>query len=194
MDDLVDQPTRRKILDCVVAHPGTSARDVQRQLGLGWGETAYHLGRLVRGGALRKESARHRDYYFPLALTLEDRTLIRALRSPTEHAILTLLLRRPALSLAELLEELRVGRSATYFHLKQLVGAGVIEDVYAGTAREYRVRRPERLRELLGVYRESWEGRLVDRFAASFGGMMPGAQGSGASPSSDHEPSTRPGQ
>ncbi len=88
MDDLVKLPTRRRIVEYVTENPGTSGREVQRKLDLGWGETAYHLGRLVRGGVLRKESTGHRDYYFPLALTLADRRIFQALQSPTERGVL----------------------------------------------------------------------------------------------------------
>lgn len=173
MDDLVEQPTRRRIIDCVADNPGLSGRDVQRRLNLGWGETAYHLGLLVRGGALRKESTGHRDYYFPLALTLADRKIFQALHSPTERAVLAALLEHPDLSSAELFEVLQVGRSATYFHLRHLLNEGLVEEYYAAGVRRYRPCRTDRLQELLGVFRETWQGRLVDRFAASFAAMLP---------------------
>jgi len=176
MDDLVDQPTRRRIVDCVAQNPGVSGRDVQRRLNLGWGETAYHLGRLVRGGALRKESTGHRDYYFPLLLTLEDRKILQALHSPTERAILAVLLDHPGLDSAGLLEVLQVGRSTIYFHLKHLLKEGLVEEYHADGGRRHQARRPDRLREMLGVYRETWEGRLVDRFAESFAPMMSDAR------------------
>jgi predicted transcriptional regulator len=185
MDDLVEQPTRRRIIDYVAANPGSSGREVQRQLDLGWGETAYHLGRLVRGEALRKESTGHRDYYFPLVLTLADRKIFQALHSPTERALLVALLDRPDLSSPDLLEALQVGRSAMYFHLRHLLNEGLVEESYSAGARRYRAARTDRLQELLGVYRETWEGRLVDRFAASFAGMLPDARPPGSPPPSD---------
>lgn len=172
MDDLARQPTRRRIVDYVTAHPGSSAREIQRGLGLGWGETAYHLLRLVRGGALRKESTGHRDFYFMPVLTLADRKIVQALHSPTERALLAKLLERTPLRAGDLQEGVGVGRSAVYFHLRHLVELTVVEDVYEEGDRLFRISQPDRVRGLLAVQQESWGDRLVDRFASSYAGLV----------------------
>jgi predicted transcriptional regulator len=64
MDDLAEQPTRRRIREFILSHPGASAREIQRSLALAWGETSYHLRRLLDGGVLVRDRAGRRDYFW----------------------------------------------------------------------------------------------------------------------------------
>ncbi len=172
MDELLAQPTRRRIFDVVSAHPGASAREVQRLAGLAWGETAYHLEQLTSAGVLRRERGGRRDYYFPATMTWEDRRLLQALRSPAQRALLLLLSERPGLTLAELREVAGFSLSTTSFHLRQLLDRAVVEMYREGNARRYRVVRPERVAELVRGYRTSFEDRLVDRFVETWSGLL----------------------
>lgn len=173
MDELTGQPTRRRILDEVAAQPGLSGRDIQRRLGLGWGETAYHLDLLVKGGAIRRERGGGRDYYFAADVTWEDRRLFEALRSPTQRTIVIALVARPGLSFSDLVEESRVGKSTVSYHLAQLAERGALESKYVEGVRRYELRRPERVGQLLRAYRATFGDQLVDRFVASFSGLLP---------------------
>jgi hypothetical protein len=74
-----------------------------------------------------------------------------------------------------------------YFHLRHLVDEGLVEEFYAAGTRRYRAGRTDRLQELLGVYRETRKGRLVDRFAESFSAMMPDANPPAQSLPSENE-------
>jgi len=174
MDDLLAQPTRRRIFDVVSKHPGASGRDVQRLAGLAWGETAYHLEQLTDAGLLRRERGGRRDYYFAAAMTWEDRRLFQALRSPTQRRLLLLLSESPDLTLAELRERLQLSLSTTSFHVRQLLASSAIEGNRAGNLRRYRAVRPQRVAELLRGYQESFEDRLVDRFVEAWSGMLGG--------------------
>lgn len=172
MDELVAQPTRRRIFEVVREHPGASAREVQRIAGLGWGETAYHLGQLTTAGVLRRERGGRRDYYFLAATTWEDRRLFRALRSPAQRALLLLLSEAPGLSLADLRDRTGFSLSTTSFHLRQLLEHAVVEGFRDGNLRRYRAVRPERVAELVRGYRTSFEDRLVDRFVETWTGLF----------------------
>lgn len=172
MDELRAQPTRRRILDEVAARPGSSGRDLQRRLALGWGETAYHLERLVKAGALRRERGGGRDYYFAADISWEDRRLFEALRSPTERAIVIALARAPGgLSFAEAQEAAGVGKSSVSYHLAQLAARGAIDASAPEGLRRYRLLRPARVEQLLQAYRTTFADRLVDEFVASFSGL-----------------------
>ncbi len=172
MDDLLRQPTRKRIYEVVERHPGASARDIQRIAGLAWGETAYHLDQLTRSGALRRERGGRRDYYFRPDMTWEDRRLLRALRSETQRRLLLALKDRPGRTIAQLTAECDLSLSTTAFHLRGLVGSGLVEGVRDGNSRSYRLARPERFVDLLRTYRESFQDRLVDRFVETWSSLI----------------------
>ncbi len=174
MDELLAQPTRRRIFDVVCQHPGVSARDVQRLARLGWGETAYHLDQLTSAGVLRRERGPRRDYYFPAAMTWEDRRLFRALRSPSQRRILLALSEAPGLTLAELKERAEFSLSTTSFHVHQLLEQALVESYREGNLRRYRALRPARVAELVRGYRASFEDRVVDRFVETWSGLFGG--------------------
>jgi DNA-binding transcriptional ArsR family regulator len=89
--------------------------------------------------------------------------VLDALGDRTRRAIVDLLVERPR-AVAELAEELPVGRPAVSLHLKVLREAGLVKDKAMGTRRIYSVD-PAGL-ELLRTYLERvWQGALAN-FAA----------------------------
>lgn len=172
MDDLLRQPTRRRIYEVVSTHPGASARDVQRLAGLAWGETAYHLDQLTRAGALRRERGGRRDFYFRPDMTWDDRRILRSLRSESQRRLLLTLAGSEGLTVAELGERAHLSLSTTSFHLRVLVEAGVVEGFRDENSRRYRALFPRRLTELLRTYQGSFEDRLVDRFVETWSSLI----------------------
>jgi len=172
MDELRDQPTRRRILDEVAEHPGSSAREIQRRLGLGWGETVYHLDRLARAGAVHRERGGRRDFYFAEGVAWEDRKLLRALQGPSERAILRVLAGGPGATFVEVQERTGIGKSTVSYHLSHLVAKGMVERVYWEGGHRYRLMAPGRIGELLSAYKGTFSDRLVDGLVASFSGIM----------------------
>jgi predicted transcriptional regulator len=171
-DDILAQPTRQRIYEIVGAHPGASARDVQRLAGLAWGETAYHLDQLIRAGALRRERGGRRDYYFRLDMTWEDRRVLLTLRSRTERQILLALVDSPGLNLNDLKERTQTSLSTVSTHLRRLVALGVVESERTATTRQFRAVRPDRVSVLVRQYRESFRDRLVDRFVETWSDLL----------------------
>lgn len=174
MAELLEQPTRRRIYDVVAQHPGSSAREIQRRAELGWGETAYHLDQLTRAGHLRRERGGRRDYYFPPDMTWDDRRSFQALRSAAERRILVELVDRPGQTLADLVSATGLSLSTTSFHLRHLLREGIVEAYREGNQRRFRPLRPDRLREFLRRYQESFEDRWVDRFVEAWSGLLGG--------------------
>ena len=171
MDELVEQPTRRRILEDIAEHPGTSGREVQARLSLGWGATAYHLERMVSAGALRRERGGHRDYYFAPDITWADRRLIQSLTSPTQRALLVAISDAPSITFRELCARVDAGRSTVSFHLARLVEIGTVEVIPTGAGKTYRVPQADRLRALLTAHRASWGDSLVESLAESLAGL-----------------------
>ena len=86
MDEVLRLETRQRIFDVVRKHPGLSAREIQRALSLGWGETAYHLERMAEAEILRRERAPNRDFYFASGVNWDDRKYLVFLRLPSFRA------------------------------------------------------------------------------------------------------------
>lgn len=173
MNKIIDQSTRRMILNFVVSHPGTSAREVQRSLSLGWGETTYHLEHLLNATVLERERAGRRDYFFRADVRPADRRLLIAFQSAAERAVLLLLRRRHDLSFSDLTDQLHMNKSTLSFHLKFLMASNIVGVSIVNEIRCYHAEQPARIWELYTKYRDSWGNRWIDRFTAVFGGLMP---------------------
>jgi predicted transcriptional regulator len=172
MDDVLEQPTRRRIYDVVSDHPGASARDVQRLAGLAWGETAYHLEVMTKAGVVRRERGGRRDYYFPPEMTWNDRKLLRSLRSDSQRRLLLELTATKGLTIAELCGRTGLSVSTTAFHLRELVESGLVEAFRDGNLHRYRTALPERVSEMLRAHRASFRDRLVDRFVETWSSLL----------------------
>ena len=169
---MLDLPTRRRIFDFVGEHPGSSARTVQRGVGLGWGETAYHLDQLLRAGLLHRERGGRRDYYFPPSMLPVDRQLLLSMQSAVERALLVELTRFPGLTFRDLVVRLGLGKSTAAFHLKFLLALGLVDVDSATSMRRYRVRRPDLVLRLYRSFHDSFEEPWVDRFSSTWGGLV----------------------
>lgn len=173
MDEVLQLATRRRIHDAVEKHPGSSAREVQRLLSLGWGETSYHLDRMVQAGALRRERTPSRDFYFTPDLTWDDRKCLVFFRGRNTRRILLTLLEHPGSSSVEVSERLVLGRSTVFFHLTRLLQGGIVVSSREAVARRYQVAHPEQAIRLLAAYRDSFGEELVSRFAEVWGTLLP---------------------
>lgn len=169
---MLELPVRRRIFEFVGAHPGSSARTVQRGLGLGWGETTYHLDQMLRARILHRERGGRRDYYFHANTSPVDRQLLVVMQSAVERAMLVELSRFPGLSFRNLMERLNLGKTTVAFHLKFLVALGLVDVETSTPHRRYTVRRPDFVLRLYGSYHDSFEDRWVDRFASTWGGLV----------------------
>ena len=172
MAEVLQLESRQRIFDLVQKNPGLSARDIQRKLSLGWGETAYHLDRMSDAGILRRERAPNRDFYFASEVAWDDRRYLVFLRGENTRSILLTLLASPGLSPAEISERLGLGRSVVYFHLTRLVQGGLLEGKLENVTRHYRVIHPEQAVRLLRTYRENFREELATRFAEVWGTLL----------------------
>jgi predicted transcriptional regulator len=164
--------TRVRVRDDVRRHPGSSAREIQRRLDLGWGDAAYHLDRLTRSGEVRRERGGWRDYYFANDLTWADRRIFQALHSPAERTLVLATTERPGATFTDLVGSTGLGRATVSFHLRKLVELGVLLQRPAESGGGFTVVDPERIRALLTTYAASLKDRWVDRFVEAFGGLV----------------------
>jgi predicted transcriptional regulator len=172
VDSVLELPSRRRIYEFIGGHPGSSARSVQRGVGMGWGETTYHLDQLTTAGLLLRERGGRRDYYFQPSIGPVDRQLLLVMQSAVERALLVELSRFPGLGFGDLMSRLSLGKTTTAFHLKYLLALGLVNSEVAGAKRRYSVRRPDLVLRLYTSFRDSFEDLWVDRFASVWGGLV----------------------
>lgn len=172
MEGTSGRSARDRILEDIRRHPGSSGRDIQHRLDLGWGDVAYHLDRLARGELVRRERGGWRDYYFARELTLADRRIFQALRSPAERQLVLSILQAPGASFTALVQATGMAKSTVSFHLRKLVELGVLADPRGESNGGFRVMDEARIRLLLTTYRASIADELVDRLVGALSGLV----------------------
>jgi predicted transcriptional regulator len=164
--------TRRRIYEAVRKAPGLGGREVQRAAGTGWGETVYHLERLMASGLLHRERTGHQDHYFVATVPLADRSLLRFTRSASARRLLVALLEKPQRSVPDLMERTGLSAGRLSVHLRRLVETGVVRTGREGRLRTFEVGDEARVVQVLVTYREGiadeWVERLLETWAELF--------------------------
>lgn len=131
--DLLDHPTRARVLDAVAARPGIHFRGLAETTRLAQGALDHHLRLLVRAGLLlehREPGAR--CFAVPGGLEPGLLPLLARVRTPAARAILLELERAGADSVRELAHRLGMPPSTLDDQLARLVAAGVVERTREG--------------------------------------------------------------
>jgi predicted transcriptional regulator len=162
-DDLLALESRRRIYTVVAAAPGLGSREIQRQTGMAWGETTYHLDRLVTAGLVHRESGGHQDYYFAATVPLGDRTLLRLARSDASRRVLGALLTVSDLTIPDLQERTRLSPGRLSIHLRRFLETGLVQSGRRERFRTFRIVDRERVVRILIAYRTSYADGWVDR-------------------------------
>lgn len=118
---------RGRIFASIRERPGCTIRAIQRELGLGWGATIYHVRILEFHDFIATEARGRAIHVFPETLPSGQRGAAILLRSKFHRAILDLALARREVSIIEIAAELGIARTTAKRRTKALVGAGLIE-------------------------------------------------------------------
>ncbi|MFZ0831122.1 MAG: MarR family transcriptional regulator [Thermoplasmata archaeon] len=162
-DDLLALESRRRIYTVVRQSPGLGSREIQRQTGMAWGETTYHLDRLVTAGLVHREQGGHQDYYFAATVPLGDRTLLRLARSDASRRVLGALLTLTDLTVPELEERTGLSPGRLSIHLRRFLETGLVQSGRRERFRTFRIADRERVVRILVAYRASYADGWVDR-------------------------------
>ena len=162
-DDLLALDSRRRIYTVVVGAPGLGSREIQRQTGMAWGETTYHLDRLVTAGLVHREPGGHQDFYFASTVPLGDRTLLRFARSDACRKVLGALLTDADLTVPELQERTGLSAGRLSIHLRRFLETGLVQSGRRVRFRTFHVADRERVVRILIAYRSSYADGWVDR-------------------------------
>jgi predicted transcriptional regulator len=165
-------PTQRRILDYITAHPGVHLRQICRELGLAMGDVQYHTQRLERDR--RINSLRRGLYRFFYAATLfgdKQREVLSVLTLDTPRELLLSMIEKPDSGQYDLARALGVTQPTVSWHLKRLVDLGIVEKRQTGRSTSYSVTGSAAeiaafIRSYHPTVWERWSSRLADIFIA----------------------------
>jgi predicted transcriptional regulator len=171
-DDLLALETRRRIYTVVVRSPGLGSREIQRQTGMAWGETTYHLDRLVTAGLVHREQGGHQDYYFAATVPLGERTLLRLAQSDASRRVLGALLTEADLTVPELKERTGLSPGRLSIHLRRFLETGLLQAGRRERFRTFAISDRDRVIRILITYRsgfaDGWVDRLLETWSEVF--------------------------
>lgn len=162
-DDLLALESRRRIYTIVAGSPGLGSREIQRQADMAWGETTYHLNRLVSAGLVHREPGGHQDFYFASTVPLGDRTLLRLARAEACRRVLGALLTESDLTVPELQDRTKLSAGRLSIHLRRFLETRLVESGRRERFRTFRIVDRDRVIRILVAYRGSYADGWVDR-------------------------------
>lgn len=168
--DAVD-PTQRRILDYISAHPGVHLRQICRELGLAMGDVQYHIQRLERDGRINSlRRGLYRFFYVSSLFGDRQREVLSVLTLDTPRELLLSMIEKPDSGQEELARAAAVSQPTVSWHLKRLVQLGIVEKRQSGRNVTYSVAAADAaeiatfIRSYHASVWERWSGRLADIF------------------------------
>lgn len=119
---------RNLVLQYIVEHPGATARDIERGLGLNFGTLRYHLFILgVNHRIVAHEDDKYQRFFTNSnTYSATERSILSLMRREPVRKTLQILLAKPGLTGQQLQEELDLSMTATHKHVSLLVEKGVV--------------------------------------------------------------------
>jgi DNA-binding transcriptional ArsR family regulator len=133
-DHTLNNKTRQAVYDAVVQNPGIGVNDAARMAGCSYSTAAYHLERLVEERLLivGDEGRRARFFKNGGAFSQAERDFIPILQSKEAMDVLQVIVENPWCYRAEVAQKLNVSGPTVNWHLKKLMGAGVVKEMREG--------------------------------------------------------------
>lgn len=159
----LDNDTRRRIFDQVKALPGQSIAEIAGTVGVSHSTASYHLDRLLEFSLLASTQDGNKTRFFANggAFTEEERRVLAALSNAQTRRALVAILASPGSYRAELTTTLQVSSPTINWHLRRLLGAGLVAEERRGRSRHLLADR-ERLRAAFTTLSEKVRGTEFD--------------------------------
>jgi len=171
LKDPLELGNRKRIFEVVRQNPGVHFRELQRLTSMPIGVLSYHLDYLADRGLLAVDRQESFTRYFPGGqLGRDKQQMLAALRQEIPRGIILFLLMNPGATHGEVLRSFTISGGTLSYHIKKLVSRGLIRVDKAGRESRMTVIDPDKVSDLLIVYRRSFLDRLVDEFVASYVG------------------------
>ncbi|TLZ83063.1 MAG: winged helix-turn-helix transcriptional regulator [Methanobacteriota archaeon] len=154
------QTSRERVLALVAAQPGLHLRELPRRLGLSLRSVRYHLENLEEHDLVTPHrSGRFARWFAAGAFSMEDQTLISALRVRGQRTILSELFQKGPMRFAVLERATGLSSATLVQYLHRLSSEALIE---VAEDRRYRLRDPGAIEMRLSSYRERFPDLLAD--------------------------------
>lgn len=169
MPDPLELQNRKRIFECVREAPGIHFREIQRRTNLPVGVLEYHLGYLVDRSILMLNKSGSFSRYFPGGqMNQEKQRMLSALRQEIPRGIILYLMTHSGATHGEVLSKFSISGGTLSYHLKKLAGLGVVRVEKVGRKSILTVVDPDKVADLLIVYRRTFLDKLVDDFVAIY--------------------------
>lgn len=153
---------RNEILKAITDRPGTTFRELARELGLGIGDLQYHLRKLEKEGKVFSRKIGRRRYLFPKGFEETAQRLLIAISTETRRRILLLLIERPK-NQKEIAKSLGLSQPTVSYHMDELLKLGVVTAEKESRSVVYTLSHdPELIARLIKDYRPSLWEKLAD--------------------------------
>ena len=118
---------RVRIKLLVSLQPGLHLRELQRQIGLSFSSTRYHVDKLAKDGEIDRVEDNGYLRIYPAGIDERDKVLLTLVRRETDRRILSSFLREKSLSQQRLVDTTRLAKSTVSEHLAVLLKLGVVK-------------------------------------------------------------------
>lgn len=154
--DVLSVASRRRIFECVSAHPGAHLRDVARRCTMPLGTSLYHLDYLETSGlVVSRRDGRYKRYFASHTVGRREKEVLSLLRHDAPRRLVEALLVRGPSTQRDLCDAVGVSRSTVSFHLNRLVVDQVVTRTPRRPEATYEVAEPAFTSELLTRFSES---------------------------------------
>jgi predicted transcriptional regulator len=161
----MESQSRARIKLLVSFQPGLHLRELQRQIGLSFSSTRYHVDKLAREGKVDRVEDKGYSRIYPPGTDLEDRLLLSLVRRKTDHRILSCFLRESNLTQQRLTEVTGLSKSTISEHLGTLLELHVVRTRASGEQRTFELAEPAKMNALMRrhpVVFEKATSRFID--------------------------------
>lgn len=134
-EEILDQPTRYKILGFVLGNPGAHFALIGQRLGLAHGQLAYHLDVLTKEGHVFARSDGFKKRFYPADTPLE--VAQGFVMSDVQEKIAEVIAANPGIGKHGLTAALGLSRQVVTYHLEKLEKATQVRRVGEGRTAQY---------------------------------------------------------
>jgi|SRR5467141_465131 len=162
---MVASECRARIKLLVSLQPGLHLRELQRQIGLSFSSTRYHVDKLTREGEIDRVEDKGYSRIYPAGTDSRDRILLSLVRRKTDRKILSSFLAENSLSQHRLSDITGLSKSTISEHLGTLLERGVVRTILDGERRLFELTDPGKIEGLIRrhpVLLEKATGRFID--------------------------------
>jgi DNA-binding MarR family transcriptional regulator len=133
-DELLKHPLRAQVFQVIQGSPGIHASELGRRMGTGWGTIVHHLDKLEKGRLVAVRKVNNQKCYFEAGgkISRMDMAVAGAVRGDSANRITSYVASHPMTSQKALAGDLGISPALASFHVKKLVGLGVLDKVRHG--------------------------------------------------------------